>query len=201
MGNREPQEGDSLLGKVHLPELTGQLEVDQAHIPKHFFCGICWRSRVGIPANFEAISFSHSSLTYRFVTSDNNYHTSRIIDMEVSKGCDPVYRSMSREFTHPEDIIQHHTMMSTFSQSKSVLINQSTEDRILAIPPQCLYQLSSTTIRIPCDHHSTTEIIPILQQFFLNYPAEFSFQNWIVSLISSFLMAHFLPTVESLHLL
>jgi hypothetical protein len=112
--------------------------------------------------------------------------------MEISQGNDPIYRSMSREFSHPEDLYRSGTAIGAYQKhqlsSERLTTHQSTcTDR--AVPPSLPHQQLFQSFQV--SDLPISDLLTALQQFFIHFPAEFSFHNWIVS--SLFPSISFLP--------
>jgi hypothetical protein len=93
--------------------------------------------------------------------------------MEISGACDPMFRSMSRElFSHPEDSLHRH-ITSNFKKFEDLALPAA------GPPLRPQYQLSQSFTATML----LSELISIIRQYLSNYPAEFSFNNWVVSAV------------------
>jgi hypothetical protein len=120
--------------------------------------------------------------------------------MEISQGNDPIYRSMSREFSHPEDLYRSGTAIGAYQKhqlsSERLTTHQSTcTDR--AVPPSLPHQQLFQSFQV--SDLPISDLLTALQQFFIHFPAEFSFHNWIVSSLPFNIFSTSLPSVFSFH--
>lgn len=101
--------------------------------------------------------------------------------MEVRPGNDPIYRSISREFSHPEDLLRLGGGGSPYQSHGKQQHSPTHYSTHCALPPSLPHHHLSQYFEV--DNISVSDLLTALQQFFLSFPAEFSFQNWTVSLL------------------